>query len=73
MEASVPRPVRELKGFASIPLEPGESRIVTIDLQPRDFSFYDVTTGAWKLEPGQFRIEVAASARDIRLTETLAL
>lgn len=73
VEASVPRPYRELKGFESVSLQPGQSTTVKIALSKRAFSFYDVTAKAWRLEPGAFRIQVGASARDIRLEETISL
>ena len=68
-ECSVPRPVRELKGFARVALAPGESRIVRVDLPRRAFMFFDADNAAWKLEPGTFNIEIGASSRDIRLTQ----
>jgi beta-glucosidase len=37
-------------------------------LPDRALAFYDVTCGAWRVEPGLFRIEVGASSRDIRLS-----
>lgn len=66
LEASVPRPGKELKGFAKLHLAPGESRSVFIPLQPRDFAFYDVTAGQWRVEAGRFAISVGFSATDLR-------
>src|SRR6202040_621769 len=56
--ASVPRPVKELKGFAKVQLKPGETKRVTISLDQRAFSYYDVSMSAWKAEPGDFSILV---------------
>ncbi len=67
LKASVPRPARELKGFERVPLKPGESKTVSIELDKRAFSFYDVKGKGWKLEPGEFSIEIGASSKDIRL------
>jgi len=68
----VPRPVKELKGYARLHLKPGESQTVSVALDPRSFSFYDVKKHAWVLEPGSYRVEIGASSRDIRLTKPIA-
>jgi beta-glucosidase len=65
--ASVPRPVKELKGFAKVHLRPGETKQVTIRLDRRAFSFYDVEKGNWKAEPGKFSILVGSSSEKIEL------
>lgn len=67
-QSTVPRPVRELKGFTRVELAAGESQTVRIELPERAFAFYDVTAKRWRIEPGEFVIEVGASSRDIRLT-----
>jgi beta-glucosidase len=64
----VARPPRELKGFTRIFLEPGASREIVFTLSPRDLSYWSVARQAWRLEPGDFRLELGASSRDIRLT-----
>lgn len=68
VESTVPRPEKELKGFDKVALAPGETKSVTITLNPRSFAFYDVTIHDWRIEPGAFKIRVGASAADIRLT-----
>jgi len=73
VHASVQRPIRELKGFSRIILDPGEETIVTIQLDERAFSFYDQDKGCWTMEPGYFEIEVGSSSRDIRLKGSLRL
>jgi len=70
---AVPRPRRELKGFESIELKPGERKAVNVRLGKRDFSYYDVDTKKWRMEPGVFRIMAGASVKDIRLEETIAV
>jgi beta-glucosidase len=72
-DAAVRRPVRELRGFDKVSLAPGESARVTFELTKRDFSYWDVVPGAWRLEGGEFVIEVGASSRDIRLRTTITL
>ena len=71
VECSVPRPVRELKGFERIFLMPGESEAVRFELNNDAFSFWCTKKKAWTLESGYFEIQVGASSRDIRLTQTV--
>ena len=73
VESSPFRPFKELKGFAKVHLNPGEEKEVTIQLDRRAFSFYDVDKQDWILEAGDFEIMVGASSQDIRLTTTLRL
>jgi beta-glucosidase len=71
--ASVPRPVKELKGFAKVNLKPGESKRVTLTLDRRAFSFYDVKKKDWSAEPGDFTILVGGSSDNIQLRGKFAL
>jgi len=71
VEASVFRPEKELKGFTRVSLQPGEEKMVTIDLDRRAFAFYDVACKDWVVEAGDFEILVGASSRDIRLRTTI--
>jgi beta-glucosidase len=64
---SVPRPPKELKGFAKVVLSPGETKKVTVILPPEAFAFWHPVRKAWVVEPGAFDILVGASSRDIRL------
>lgn len=68
-EASVARPVRELKAFSKVCLEPGESRDVTLTIGTDALSFYDETTKSWTAEAGDFIVECQAG--DSRLSETI--
>jgi beta-glucosidase len=70
---SVERPVKELKGFLKVALNPEESRRVTLTLTARDFSFWDTEAGAWKAEPGVYDLLIGGSAADIELQGTLRL
>lgn len=67
VECSVPRPVKELKGFRKVYLEPGESKQVVIPLDRRAFSFWDPVRKEWLLEEGMFRLYIGSSSMDIRL------
>jgi beta-glucosidase len=71
--ASVPRPVKELKGFAKVNLRPGETKHISLSLDRRAFSFYDVTKKGWNAEPGTFSILVGSSSADIALRATFLL
>lgn len=64
LEASVPRPVRELKGFAKIDLKRGQTRTVNFTVTPTDLAFFDVTRNRWHTEPGTFEIQVGPHSRD---------
>jgi len=70
-ESSLERPVRELKGFAKVSLEPGESKAVSFTLTDRDFAFYDPRQQDWVAESGAFTVALAASSRDIRLSQAI--
>jgi beta-glucosidase len=72
-QASVPRPSKELKGFAKVMLQPGETRRVTVPLDVRSLSFYDVGGKQWRAEAGDFRVLVGSSSADIALSGTLRL
>ena len=66
--SSVPRPVKELKAFEKVTLEPGEGKRLRFDLSARDFAFFDVAGHRWLVEPGAFNILIGTSATDIKLS-----
>ena len=63
------RPEQELRGFAKVRLEAGKAESITVDLDPRTFSFFDVKAGDWADAPGEYEIRVGASSRDVRLRQ----
>jgi len=63
----VPRPEQELKGFAKVSLDPGESTRVSVTLDSRGFSWYDADHASWRISPGAYEIRASASSRDVRL------
>ena len=65
-EASVERPVMELKGFRKIALKPGETQKVSFTIEPDMLKFYDVNAADWTLEKGTFTAYVGAASDDIR-------
>ncbi|MBN2584026.1 MAG: glycoside hydrolase family 3 C-terminal domain-containing protein, partial [Planctomycetes bacterium] len=68
VEASVPRPLRELKGFAKVDLKPGEKTTVRFTLTRDDLSFFDPERNLWRAEPGTFEIQIGAHSRDAAQT-----
>ncbi len=71
--STVPRPVKELKGFARVFLRPGEKKQITLTLNQRSFSYYDVKNKQWTAEPGPFSILVGGSSAQIELTGSFTL
>jgi beta-glucosidase len=70
---TVPRPIKELKGFKKVFLQPGDSSRVTLELDQRSFAFFDTTKHLWVAEPGIYSILVGASSRDIQLSGQFTL
>jgi beta-glucosidase len=66
-QASLPRPVKELKGFVKIALDGGETQTVKVDLAREALGFYDDQHTCWVAEKGTFKVLVATSSSDIRL------
>ena len=64
-ESSLPRPVKELKGFQKIALDPGQTQTVTFEITPDMLQYYDDAKGAWVAEPGTFTAYVGAASDDI--------
>ena len=69
----VHRAPRELKGFAVVALEPGETAEVEVVLRRAELAYWDVRIDDWVLEGGTYGIQVGASSRDIRATTSIAL
>lgn len=65
-KASLPRPVKELKGFQKVTLAPGEEKEVSFIVTREALSFFDDRKHAWVAEPGTFEALIGASATDIR-------
>lgn len=66
-------PRRELRGFEKLRLKPGESRRVEFRLEVRDLSRWDPEAQSWIADPGEYRVEVGSSSRDIRLAGVAAV
>ena len=61
------RPVRELKGFKRVVLEPGEEKEVTIPFDDKTFRFYDTRTDTWEIESGEYQIMIGSDAETMQL------
>jgi len=67
LHPSVTRPLKELKGFAKVSLEPGEKHKVSIRLNQNAFAHYDPDQNGWVADKGEYQIIVGGSSRDIQL------
>ena len=72
-ESSVFRPVRELKGFEKISVQPGEAKDVSFTLDKRAFAYWNTELHDWTVEPGDFTIEIGRSSRDIALDASVTV
>jgi len=72
-KSSLARPPKELKGFAKIELQPGETKTLTVSLDFRAFAYYHPAYRQWITEDGEFDILIGASSTDIRCTKTVTL
>lgn len=70
--ASVVRPIKSLKGFSKVKLNPGESRVINFELSEKDLAFYKEKSG-WVTEPGTFKIMIGGSSDAIKLEQTFEL
>lgn len=70
---AVMRPVKELKNFIKVELQPQEEKTVTMELNKRSFAWYNTKVNDWYAESGTYEILIGSSSRDIRLTKTVEL
>ncbi|HSU57573.1 MAG TPA: fibronectin type III-like domain-contianing protein, partial [Candidatus Dormibacteraeota bacterium] len=68
--SSVTRPVKELKGFQKVFLEPGQKETVAINIEAESLAFYDIDMN-YAVEPGEFEIMVGNSSRDADLQKVI--
>jgi beta-glucosidase len=66
-KSGVPRPPKELKGYARVALGPGETKPLTVTLEPRAFAYWDDGKKEWTVEAGSYEVLAAASSADVRL------
>ncbi len=72
-KSALVRPLKELKGFAKVALQPGETKTVTVPLDFRAFAYYHPGYRQWITEDGEFDILIGASSADIRCQQTVVL
>ena len=65
---SLPRPLKELKGFKKVLLQPGEKQKVSVILDRNAFAHYDPDKKGWVADKGAYKILVGSSSRDLQLT-----
>lgn len=65
-QPKIDRPIRELKGFARVELNPGETKPVSFNVTARDFAYCDVPGKQWKADAGAYSLELGSSSRDLR-------
>jgi beta-glucosidase len=72
-DTAVRRPTRELRGFAKVSLQPGESTTVSIRLDRRAFAFWDVELGRWVVAAGEYRVQVGSDASTVLREQAITL
>ncbi|MGA8273404.1 MAG: glycoside hydrolase family 3 C-terminal domain-containing protein, partial [Candidatus Sulfotelmatobacter sp.] len=72
-DPKVPRPAKELKGFSRVDLAPGETKHVSVPLNSRAFTFYDVSAKHWHADAGAYVVEVGRSSEDLPLHADITL
>jgi beta-glucosidase len=73
VEASVARPLKELKDFRKVHIKAGETKTVYFTLHDRDFAFWDEESSSWKVEAGDFEIMVGSSSTEIKQKTVIAI
>ena len=71
LDSKYPRAPQELKAFAKVAVAPGETKSVRLRVRGAELAVYDVTRSAWVSEPGRYRLSIAASSRDERLSAVI--
>ncbi|WP_416983798.1 glycoside hydrolase family 3 C-terminal domain-containing protein [Streptomyces sp. T028] len=69
----VSSPARELRGFSKVALEPGQSKVVEIDLDRRAFAFWDITRDDWTVAAGRYEVQLGENAHDVVAVQPLDL
>jgi beta-glucosidase len=69
----VERPARELKGYERVLLQPGETKSLTLDLNPRSFSYFDVNSSTWHADAGSYGLMLGDSSQNIQQRTVLQL
>lgn len=67
-KSSLPRPLKELKGFKKVELNPSQTKVVKFEITPDDLKFFDDKAHEWIAEPGKFKVYIGSSSTDIKST-----
>ena len=70
-DSGVVRPIKELRGFQRIALQPNETRTVRLELKARELTYWDAAQQSFVVEPGRLNIMLGASSADVRLEKTI--
>lgn len=73
LQSSVDRPVKELKAFKKVSLNPGEEKVVELTIDQNALSFFNTHKKMWIAEPGKFEVLIGSSSKDIKLKDTFNL
>jgi beta-glucosidase len=65
LECSVMRPTKELKAFQKIEIEAGKTKNVSLTIDVEDLAFFDESSNSWLVEPGEFKLLIGTSSRNI--------
>ncbi|MEH7492606.1 glycoside hydrolase family 3 C-terminal domain-containing protein [Neobacillus niacini] len=65
------RPIREMKGFEKVELNPGETKLVTFTLGKRDFDYWNINAQDWSVETGEYTVQIGYSSHSIAVEKTL--
>jgi beta-glucosidase len=70
---TIDRPIKELKGFQKVFLQPGESQLVTVQLDQRSFAYFNTAKELWDVVPGTYNVLVGGSSQDTTLKGQVSL
>ena len=73
LDTKVDRPPQELIGFSKVYLSPKEGKTITMSIETDDLCYYDAEKHQWTLEPGEYKLLLGTSSRDIRLETSISI
>ena len=68
--SAVDRPVKDLKAFGRVHMNPGETKRLSFVIEARDLAYYNPDASSWEVEDIRYAVQIGASSRDIRLTDS---
>jgi beta-glucosidase len=73
LPASTHEPPRRLVGWSKVALNPGEQKVVMVEVEPQMVSIFNPDKNSWEVVPGEYKVRVGRSSRDLPLSATIAL